>query len=183
MNQTSFKKGMVRDQSSIEKQRQTMRENRFKGLHRKALYLILEEAGERECKTCKQTKPLSEFNKNRNAYFAHCKPCAALNAIARETKKYGGTRWQGIYQRYGLTKAQWEDMYATQLGLCAICRKREASAVDHCHESKKVRGLLCNPCNMILGILEADPPIVERFARYLKRYNGAMIHVVTEVRK
>lgn len=59
--------------------------------------------------------------------------------------------------RYGITILQWEKMYELQKGLCPICERpllkynnkwgRRASPVDHCHKTKRVRGITCSPCN------------------------------------
>ena len=60
-----------------------------------------------------------------------------------------------IKRRYGLTTEQVEAMRATQDGACAICEaKPERLSIDHCHETGRVRGLLCAPCNRALGFFE-----------------------------
>lgn len=59
-------------------------------------------------------------------------------------------------QRYGLTKSMWDAMYFEQDGTCAICSQREATFVDHCHETGQVRALLCSKCNMGLHFIEDD---------------------------
>jgi len=74
------------------------------------------------------------------------------------------------YARYGITLAEFETMNEAQNGLCAICDKqpnREFLDVDHCHETGKVRGLLCNKCNQALGLLGDDLSIVMRVYTYL----------------
>jgi hypothetical protein len=43
---------------------------------------------------------------------------------------------------------------------------RVAPAVDHCHESLKVRGILCVPCNRVIGYLE-NPDWYGRACDYL----------------
>lgn len=40
--------------------------------------------------------------------------------------------------------------------------------VDHCHDSGKVRGVLCNPCNVILGHARDRPDLLESAAKYLR---------------
>ena len=55
------------------------------------------------------------------------------------------------YRRaYGITIEQYDKMFAMQDGVCALCGKPPGKTrlhVDHCHESKRVRGLLCAYCN------------------------------------
>jgi hypothetical protein len=61
-----------------------------------------------------------------------------------------------LYQRYGLTKQDWDRLYIAQGGKCAICKKAPVWAVDHCHKTGAVRGLLCGGCNVKLIGLERD---------------------------
>ncbi|MGW3235138.1 endonuclease VII domain-containing protein [Streptomyces olivaceus] len=57
---------------------------------------------------------------------------------------------------------------ASQAGLCAICLKAPAVQVDHCHETGRVRGVLCFNCNSGLGLLRDDPEAMYRAADYLE---------------
>lgn len=81
-------------------------------------------------------------------------------------------------RQYGLTPAAYDSMLAGQGGVCAICRQAETRidtrtgtafvlAVDHDHETRVVRGLLCNRCNRAVGMLNDDPDLVQRAAVYL----------------
>lgn len=65
------------------------------------------------------------------------------------------------YDKYGITKDEYDNLWVSQEGKCAICHKEEASrsplgrtimlAVDHDHKTGKVRGLLCKSCNVGVG--------------------------------
>lgn len=60
------------------------------------------------------------------------------------------TRRERTLKRYGITPRQYARMLEMQGGRCAICRKRPKTrrlAVDHDHQTKRVRGLLCMRCN------------------------------------
>lgn len=57
-------------------------------------------------------------------------------------------------KRFGITLEDYDRLMVRQNGLCAICGKtcsRGRLAVDHCHKTGRVRGLLCRKCNIILG--------------------------------
>jgi hypothetical protein len=75
-------------------------------------------------------------------------------------------------KRYGITLEDYDQMLADQGGKCLICEASQAGnvgqafAVDHCHETGRVRGLLCIKCNSRLGWFEAND---SRIAAYLKR--------------
>lgn len=82
--------------------------------------------------------------------------------------------------RYGLTGEQYDEMLQAQEGVCAVCRQPEwfidprkgtprNLAVDHCHSTGRVRGLLCGRCNRAIGHFEDDHEVLTRAAAYLKR--------------
>jgi hypothetical protein len=58
-------------------------------------------------------------------------------------------------------------MLAAQDGLCAVCRIRPPEAVDHCHATGVIRGLLCLGCNGRLSVVD-DPEWLERATQYVK---------------
>lgn len=79
--------------------------------------------------------------------------------------------WRMRASRYGIGKCQWDVMLASQRGRCALC-EREAQCVDHCHEKKKNRGLLCHSCNTVLGRVEKESgEWLKRAMAYLYRYS------------
>jgi len=68
-----------------------------------------------------------------------------------------------------------------QNGKCAICDsdygghrngEQKALAVDHCHTTNKVRGLLCEPCNQAIGKLQDSAEICRRAANYLEKHSA-----------
>lgn len=83
------------------------------------------------------------------------------NAIARKRK-------------YGLTPEQIEAIVTSQCGRCLLCKKKPEDRgckprliVDHCHASGKVRGMLCDKCNLVLGLVDDDPEVLARMINYL----------------
>lgn len=75
-------------------------------------------------------------------------------------------------KKKGLTIEQYEKMYLDQDGCCKICRRlsvefKRALHVDHCHETGKVRGLLCHNCNHLIGNAYDSIIILESAIRYL----------------
>jgi hypothetical protein len=73
-------------------------------------------------------------------------------------------------RRYGVTPEQVEAMLAAQGRACAICRTpiNETVAVDHCHTTKVVRGLLCHFCNCGLGYFKDSRDNLLAAAEYLR---------------
>lgn len=76
-----------------------------------------------------------------------------------------------LRRKFGITPEQYDAIASAQGKLCAICRKAcitdRKLAVDHCHTTNRIRGLLCNNCNIGLGKLRDDPIILERALAYL----------------
>jgi len=75
---------------------------------------------------------------------------------------------------YGITKDEYEAMLAGQDGRCAICRVDTPGGkggwhVDHDHDTKVIRGLLCHHCNIGVGQFKDDPEILRAAADYLER--------------
>ena len=130
--------------------------------------------GRRVCFICKEAKPLEDFNvstkKNgRKTRSSYCVPCQAIYSKSHRVAKYGSSRSFQLQQRYGITELQFEELRQAQGGGCAICLRQETRlCVDHCHSSKKIRGLLCCRCNTILGIWKDNPDCAARALNYLR---------------
>ena len=70
-------------------------------------------------------------------------------------------------RKYGLTQSELEQL-RDEVMVCPICVMRPPVHVDHHHETGKVRGMLCFPCNAALGQLQDDPMIIRRAAEYVE---------------
>lgn len=57
-------------------------------------------------------------------------------------------------RRVGLSREEYDRLMAEQQGLCACCTEEPAMVLDHCHNSGKFRGILCNRCNLLIGWME-----------------------------
>lgn len=86
-------------------------------------------------------------------------------------------RWKRIKEKYGLTKEAYNAILQDQGGVCFICnrspeliRRRQNLAVDHDHESGRIRGLLCYNCNhRLLPAVREDKKFAKRLWVYLNR--------------
>ncbi len=95
---------------------------------------------------------------------AECGQCGELLPPARGRKYITqicrtcapDVRFRSLVKRYGVDKQMFEAMYFDQDGKCAITScVREAKAIDHDHLTGRVRGLLCQGCNIAIGFLES----------------------------
>ena len=76
-------------------------------------------------------------------------------------------RRSNVRQKYGLTDAQYDALLAEYGYACAICFGYDVLCVDHCHETGKVRGILCGRCNSGIGFLRDSVELAKRAVEYL----------------
>lgn len=82
-----------------------------------------------------------------------------------------------LKSKYGITIDDYERMFESQNGVCLICGKPPTGntttkmlAVDHCHKTGLVRGLLCHKHNSAIGLLDDDIELVRAALRYLEKF-------------
>lgn len=128
----------------------------------------------KQCSSCNQEKPQSEFYSHpagADGLYAKCKQCKLQIGQAWYRDNKPKRRKQDLYYQYGLTPEQYDELVLAQDGVCAICHKicksGKALSVDHDHTSGQVRGLLCTKCNTALGMLDDDRILLERALAYL----------------
>lgn len=92
---------------------------------------------------------------------------------ARNREKTQRAKRDASYRKlYGITLEEYEAMLEVQGGVCAMCggTQERALNVDHCHETGRVRALLCTPCNGMLGNARDSIENLERGITYLRKY-------------
>ena len=133
---------------------------------------------EKLCKTCKQTKPVSEFYRrkaSKDGLSNRCKACeSSAHRAYYKVKRIRLThRKSKLKLNYGLSVKEFNRMFDEQDGACAIClAKGVPLVVDHNHATNEVRKLLCHGCNHGLGRFKDNPTIVRRAAEYLESYGN-----------
>ncbi len=93
---------------------------------------------------------------------------------------------------YGINLEQYQKMMIEQNNKCKICGNSETKishfsgkiqhlSVDHCHETGRIRGLLCQACNQGLGHFKDNITLFEKAINYLKKltnkYNKYIINI------
>lgn len=126
-----------------------------------------------ECKDCK-----AERERRGLPYPASPRPIKEgtggrcySHGVQRKRDVKAHTHERRVRKVYGLAPGEYGKLYLFQKGVCAICQRAtgasRALSVDHDHKNGLTRGLLCRPCNDLLGHLRDDPEAARRIARYL----------------
>lgn len=101
--------------------------------------------------------------KNRESHRKHDKKWRAKNP----TK----SRAAYLKRTYQLTIEEYELIKTIQEGRCAICLlKKPRLVIDHCHNSDKIRGLLCTTCNAGIGQFNDNVGLLFEAIKYLERH-------------
>lgn len=153
----------------------------------------------KECTKCKQNKSLTEFYKrkaSKDGLNHWCKECHVQNnlkwtddnpdKVKVKKKDYYYKHPDRVHNKelkhkFNITKEDYDKMLLQQNNKCAICNREEMTkgrsgkirklSVDHCHDSNKVRGLLCGKCNTALGLFEDDTNVLKQAIDYLSKSN------------
>ncbi len=148
----------------------------------------LKAAGLRLCRGCGQWKTPDQFYRR----ASRCKPCRVAEVAQyerthagpdlKESHRRASREWHRrnpeyvrnahLNRQYGISSVEFQELLAKQNGVCAICGGTQADparplAVDHDHDTGRVRGLLCDPCNQGLGGLQDSPELLKRAIEYL----------------
>lgn len=75
-------------------------------------------------------------------------------------------------RKYGLTQERFNTMLADCDNSCEICSSKTDLVIDHCHDSNKVRGILCWSCNVALGHFKDSLNKVKKAVDYLCKHQN-----------
>ena len=144
----------------------------------------------KRCPKCEQEKFSSAFGKDKSkktGLSSYCLDCANANRKihyaknpAKEKQKLteyykankDRSRAYSLKALYGLSQEKYVAMLVQQNGACQICKTHQSNFkrklfVDHCHETGKVRGLLCQYCNTMLGNAKDNVLVLQSAINYL----------------
>ena len=145
------------------------------------------------CSKCNLVRSISDFYKrsDANGYKSECKKCSSKRSrkweVENRDKKNLRSRNRGksseerrrssLMSKFKMTEVDYNKIYNQQNGKCAICGSASYGkagatklAVDHCHKTGKIRGLLCFNCNTMLGKVKDSIETLESAIIYLKKH-------------
>lgn len=126
------------------------------------------------CNTCKVTKSGDEFYHHSNGrLMSRCKECDK----AYKRKRYHSskhirdkvrkqTKERQVQKVFGISSKEYYSYFED--AVCSICSRNTDLVLDHCHNSGKIRGVLCRTCNTGIGHLRDSPELVARALYYLQ---------------
>lgn len=145
----------------------------------------------KKCTRCKEYHMLGNFGVNKEGKLqlqSWCRYCQRQYLknyasqpeirikVLREAREYGRNnklrrRDRDLKNKYGISLEQYNDILNLQGGGCKLCgnkMKKDALNTDHCHETGRIRGILCWMCNTALGTLGDNIVGLEKAMKYLK---------------
>lgn len=92
--------------------------------------------------------------------------CVECRSLKRKGKYQQRNREWELKKNFGITESDYNELLIDQDGKCKICNQPERVklkngnvkrlAVDHCHDTGKIRGLLCYACNIAIGLFNHE---------------------------
>ncbi len=134
------------------------------------------------CSKCKQEQTLDNFyiRSDTGRYRSNCKTCTAKSTSAKwkndpdfRARGYARSIKHQRQAKYGVSCEDYKNLMEKANNSCEICGTTECAtgnglAIDHCHSTGKVRGILCQACNTALGSFRDDPDLIQRAINYIK---------------
>ena len=125
------------------------------------------------CSRCRRNLEVINFTRSKcekDGLQRWCRECRRIH-VQKTTKE---RREYRLLHVYGISLDAYNKMLVNQGGKCACCGRSDpgghgAFHVDHCHETREVRGLLCTSCNTGIGLLGDNLNSLLRAVRYLEQ--------------
>ena len=142
----------------------------------------------KRCSLCKEEKLLTSFHINRaekSGRVSRCKDCIKNRILSDEAKENKKIYNRARSRRYhsGFLPEEFQEKLKIQNNKCAICKIDSKTSVvwhaDHDHDTGQKRGILCQKCNMGIGLLGEDIEILEQAIMYIKKYQNEMNEVAS----
>lgn len=127
------------------------------------------------CKCCRNTAQ-KKYLVNAPEVFSKIKAKRASAAKKFYSTKKGKDKLREYHlqKEFSMSIEDYNSLLEKQDGVCNICKRHRIAsnksnmAVDHCHTTGKIRGILCNWCNRGIGIFEDNEEFLKRAIDYLK---------------
>jgi hypothetical protein len=117
---------------------------------------------------CKFELEGEEFSKKRESYRSTKKERSIRNRKNSKLTRADKDKDLMYRRKYKISLYDVINMKNEQKNKCFICENERPLVVDHCHDTGKVRKLLCNPCNVTLGQINENTGVLKRMIKYIE---------------
>ena len=131
-----------------------------------------------QCKNCHSVRNKIR-RKNNPEYVEKCRQRSKEYRLNSPEVYKASVRNSTLKKKYGIGITEYNLILKQQGGSCAICNSRDTKVswsnnlhVDHDHNTGKIRGLLCQPCNVSLGKMNDSPSLLRKAADYIEKNKG-----------
>lgn len=142
----------------------------------------------KKCSRCGEEKSVDCFSPHKrykDGLNCWCKPCCRDygNKWQNKNRTIPGPKREKYLKdkrerlqasKYSISVERLEELRKEQIGLCALCGEKFdekfSPAVDHCHDTGVIRGLLHHRCNVMIGMGRDNPELLRLGAEYLERH-------------
>jgi len=125
---------------------------------------------EKDVKTCSACS--KEYPANKEYFFKQSSMPDGLNSRCKSCA-FIYNRQYTLKSKYNITIEEYNSMFKKQEGRCSICNKKQDNkplVIDHNHENGNVRELLCNNCNVAIGLMSDSAIILQKATDYLNKH-------------
>ena len=163
----------------------------FSFWHRNRTDACTEKVLDKQCQRCNTVKSEREFARStltKDGLQKWCKVCRKNYYLENRIRiaQYWKDRLEKnpdlnivkhLKRNYNLTKEQFNDMLRIQNNCCAVCFTDKPGGhgtwhIDHDHVTGKLRELLCNRCNFVLGMVKDDGALLIKLMLYLQKHHS-----------
>lgn len=129
----------------------------------------------RACAKCGEVKSSDNFALRKGLRVLVCKTCRVKESRAHAVKNPASRISRELKYAFGMSLVEFQTRAHMQANKCAICGelpvgKKKRLSVDHCHSSGVIRGLLCNSCNLGLGLFKDNIQCLRQAVNYLEEH-------------
>lgn len=99
---------------------------------------------------------------------SYCLPCCRVLSKEYFDRNRDKVRKRQVARRYKITEEQ--VVWFKSQTHCAVCGHEKPLVIDHCHTTGRVRGAVCEGCNLFMGFLEKRGHLLQNAMAYLEKH-------------
>src|ERR1035437_4788142 len=128
----------------------------------------------------KEYQNTPQYKEYQKEYNKNCQNTPQRKAYQNTPQYKIATRKHNLKRSFGMTQQEYTLLYNQQEGKCLGCDKHfPILSIDHCHQTNKIRGLLCQRCNLVIGNADDKVSTLRNLIEYIEHYRS--IPLIAEV--